>query len=95
MGGIIGGGSRGSPLPRLRPAGARSCELTERRRMLRPVKVSVEDVNAFLCGWAAYFRFGNSAHRFDQISSYAHLGGHRHGFARRLIRTACDEPGRP
>ncbi|TRO55725.1 group II intron reverse transcriptase/maturase [Streptomyces sp. IB201691-2A2] len=48
-------------------------ELTERRRMLRPVKVIVEDVNAFLRGWAAYFRFGNSAHRFDQISSYARM----------------------
>ncbi|MFE9097930.1 group II intron maturase-specific domain-containing protein [Streptomyces sp. NPDC007264] len=48
-------------------------ELTERRRMLRPVKVIVEDVNAFLRGWGAYFRFGNSAHRFDQISSYARM----------------------
>lgn len=48
-------------------------ELTERRQMLRPVKVIVEDVNAFLRGWAAYFRFGNSAHRFDQISSYARM----------------------
>ncbi|MFC9226322.1 reverse transcriptase domain-containing protein [Streptomyces hygroscopicus] len=48
-------------------------ELTERRRMLRPVKVIVEYVNAFLRGWAAYFRFGNSAHRFDQISSYARM----------------------
>ncbi|NEA37672.1 group II intron reverse transcriptase/maturase, partial [Streptomyces sp. SID13031] len=41
-------------------------ELTDRRRLLRPVKVIVEDVNAFLRGWAAYFRFGNSAHTFDQ-----------------------------
>lgn len=48
-------------------------ELTDRRRLLRPVKVIVEDVNAFLRGWAAYFRFGNSAHVFDQIGSYARM----------------------
>ncbi|WUD78697.1 reverse transcriptase domain-containing protein [Streptomyces sp. NBC_00510] len=48
-------------------------EFTERRRLLLPVKVIVEDVNAFLRGWAAYFRFGNSAHRFDQIGSYARM----------------------
>ncbi|WP_443079363.1 group II intron maturase-specific domain-containing protein [Streptomyces sp. P5-A9] len=28
-------------------------------------------MNVFLRGWAAYFRFGNSAHIFDQIGSYA------------------------
>jgi hypothetical protein len=52
-------------------------ELTDRRRLLLPVKVIVEDVNAFLRGWAAYFRYGNSARRFDQIGSYARmrLGG--------------------
>ncbi|MDF3142081.1 MULTISPECIES: group II intron maturase-specific domain-containing protein [unclassified Streptomyces] len=48
-------------------------ELTDRRRLLRPVKVIVEDVNAFLRGWAAYFRFGNSAHVCDQIGSYARM----------------------
>ncbi|MFE7359311.1 group II intron reverse transcriptase/maturase [Streptomyces sp. NPDC057543] len=48
-------------------------ELTERRRLLLPVKVIVEDVNTFLRGWAAYFRFGNSAHFFDRISSYARM----------------------
>ncbi|WP_216355899.1 group II intron reverse transcriptase/maturase [Streptomyces sp. MP131-18] len=48
-------------------------DLTDRRRLLRPVKVIVEDVNAFLRGWASYFRFGNSAHRFDQIGSYARM----------------------
>ncbi|GAA3783395.1 group II intron maturase-specific domain-containing protein [Streptomyces chiangmaiensis] len=34
--------------------------LTDRRRLLLPVKVIVEDVNAFLRAWGAYFRFGNS-----------------------------------
>ena len=40
--------------------------------MLRPVKVIVEDVNAFLRGWAAYFRFGNSARHFNLIEHHAH-----------------------
>ncbi|MDH6452655.1 hypothetical protein M2155_005063 [Streptomyces sp. SAI-119] len=46
---------------------------TDRRRLSRPVKVIGEDVNAFLRGWAAYVRFGNSAHVFDQIGSYARM----------------------
>ena len=28
----------------------------------------MEDLNRFLGGWAAFFRFGNSAARFDKIS---------------------------
>jgi RNA-directed DNA polymerase len=31
----------------------------------------VEDLNRFLGGWAAYFRFGNSAARFGKIRRYA------------------------
>ncbi len=31
----------------------------------------MQDVNAFLRGWAAYFRYGNSARSFDKIKSYA------------------------
>ncbi|MBO0883466.1 MAG: group II intron reverse transcriptase/maturase [Mycobacterium sp.] len=45
--------------------------LTERRRVLLRVETIVEDVNRFLRGWAAYFRYGNSAHRFNQIRQYA------------------------
>ncbi|QDN74649.1 hypothetical protein FNV64_01980 [Streptomyces sp. S1A1-7] len=52
-------------------------ELTERRRMLRPVKVIVEDVNAFLRGWAAYFRFGNSAHRDSSVDTPAFRRGRK------------------
>ena len=48
-------------------------ELTRRSRLLRPVKWIVEDVNRFLRGWAAYFRFGNSAARFEKIRSYARM----------------------
>ena len=46
-------------------------ELTDRRRLLLPVKVIVEDVNAVLRGWSGYFRFGNSARHFTQIRDYA------------------------
>jgi RNA-directed DNA polymerase len=46
-------------------------ELTARSRLLLPVEVIVADVNRFLRGWAAYFRYGNSADHFDKIRDYA------------------------
>ena len=46
-------------------------ELTDRRRLLLPVEVIVQDLNRFLRGWAGYFRYGNSAHNFDKIRNYA------------------------
>lgn len=46
-------------------------ELTRRSRLLLRVDVVVEDVNRFLRGWAAYFRYGNSADAFDKINRYA------------------------
>jgi group II intron reverse transcriptase/maturase len=55
----------------MRHARDRIRELTERRRMLLRVEYIVEDVNRFLRGWAAYFRYGNSALRFEKIRSYA------------------------
>jgi RNA-directed DNA polymerase len=48
-------------------------ELTRRSRLLRPVKWIVEDVNRFLRGWAAYFRFGNSTARFEKIRNYTRM----------------------
>jgi len=42
-------------------------ELTRRSRLLLPVEVIVDEVNRFLRGWAAYFRYGNSAERFEKI----------------------------
>jgi len=36
-------------------------------RLLRPVEVIVAEMNRFLRGWSAYFRFGNSAQHFDKI----------------------------
>lgn len=46
-------------------------ELTARSRLLLPVEVVVEDMNTFLRGWGAFFRYGHSAVRFDKISNYA------------------------
>ncbi len=46
-------------------------ELTLRSRLLLPVEVIVADVNRFLRGWAAYFRYGNSARHFGKIRDYA------------------------
>jgi len=46
-------------------------DLTARERLLLPVEVVTGDVNRFLRGWAGYFRYGNSARRFDQIMTYA------------------------
>jgi RNA-directed DNA polymerase len=45
-------------------------ELTRRSRLLLPIEVIVDEVNRFLRGWSAYFRFGNSAVRFEKIEHY-------------------------
>jgi RNA-directed DNA polymerase len=46
-------------------------EVTDRRRLLLPVDTVVGDVNRFLRGWSGYFRYGNSARKFDKIRAYA------------------------
>jgi group II intron reverse transcriptase/maturase len=48
-------------------------ELTDRSRLLRPVDWVTGDVNRFLRGWAAYFRYGNSADQFDKVNGYARM----------------------
>ena len=48
-------------------------ELTRRSRLLLSPEWIVEDLNRFLGGWAAYFRFGNSTARFEKIRSYARM----------------------
>jgi RNA-directed DNA polymerase len=45
--------------------------LTMRARLAAPVEQIVAEVNIFLRSWAGYFRYGNSAHEFDKIRSYA------------------------
>jgi RNA-directed DNA polymerase len=44
---------------------------TMRARLAAPVEQVVQEINLFLRGWAGYFRYGNSAHAFDQIRRYA------------------------
>jgi group II intron reverse transcriptase/maturase len=46
-------------------------ELTERRRLLYSDELVVGDLNRFLAGWAAYFRYGHSTARFAKIREYA------------------------
>ena len=46
-------------------------ELTDRSRLRVPVEGVVREMNWFLKGWAAYFRYGNSARRFTQLQWYA------------------------
>lgn len=46
-------------------------ELTRRSRLLLPVEQVVREVNAFLRGWAGYFRYGMSYRQFEQIRDYA------------------------
>lgn len=48
-------------------------ELTDRRRQVHRTEWIVEDLNRFLRGWAAYFRYGNSAAQFNKITRYAQL----------------------
>lgn len=48
-------------------------DLTDRRRLLHRLDWVVEEVNRFLRGWAAYFRYGNSADQFGKINRYARM----------------------
>lgn len=46
-------------------------ELTDRSRLQLPIKELVDDMNRFLRGWSAYFRFGNSTLLFEKLISFA------------------------
>jgi RNA-directed DNA polymerase len=46
-------------------------EITSRRWMLLWPEAIVDRLNAFLRGWAAYFRYGHSAQRLSKIRRYA------------------------
>jgi RNA-directed DNA polymerase len=57
----------------MRHARDRIRELTGRHRLpLRPEAIA-QDVNTFLRGWAAYFRYGHSAQRLSKIRQYARM----------------------
>jgi RNA-directed DNA polymerase len=46
-------------------------ELTVRSRLRLRVETVVGDINVFLRGWAAYYRYGHSTTRFGKIRNYA------------------------
>ena len=46
-------------------------DLTRRDRLLLGVEHITQEINRFLRGWAGYFRYGNSARQFDQITRHA------------------------
>jgi RNA-directed DNA polymerase len=48
-------------------------ELSGHRRLGLPPEAIAQDVNAFLRGWAAYFRYGHSARCFSKIRLYARM----------------------
>ena len=55
----------------MQQARTRMRALTGRERLLLPVDEVVQDLNAYLRGWAGYFRYGNSAPHFNLIRNYA------------------------
>jgi group II intron reverse transcriptase/maturase len=73
----------------MRHARDRIRDLTARSRLLLPPEVVVQEVNMFLRGWLAYFRYGHSSVRFSKIRDYATLRlaifvGKRHKRGRRF-----------
>jgi RNA-directed DNA polymerase len=48
-------------------------EITDRRRLLLRPEAIAEDLNAFLRGWAAYFKYGHSAQRLSKIMRHARM----------------------
>ncbi|WP_405182260.1 group II intron reverse transcriptase/maturase [Nocardia sp. NBC_01377] len=74
-------------------------EMTGRNRAVLRVERIVGEINAFLRGWAGYFRYGNSSQRFEKIRTYAvmRIAGflakkhkRRRGFGRWVIAFASD-----
>jgi RNA-directed DNA polymerase len=43
---------------------------TDRRFARLPLEYAVENVNHAVRGWGNYFRYGNSADKFDEIDGY-------------------------
>jgi hypothetical protein len=61
---------------------------TDRRYARLPLEWAVEDLNRVLRGWANYFRYGNSAEKFDRIDAYVNerlaiLASTKHGLTGR------------
>jgi group II intron reverse transcriptase/maturase len=48
-------------------------DLTDRSLLLLPIEATVDRVNRFVRGWAAYFRFGNSTRHFAKVRDYMRM----------------------
>ena len=76
-------------------------DLTRRSRLLLAPEWIAEDLNRFLRGWAAYFKYGHSAQRLSKIRQYARMRlalfvskKHRRSFGwRALVALSPDEFG--
>ena len=73
----------------MRHARDRIRDLTARSRLLLPPEVVVQEINMFLRGWVAYFRYGHSTSCLAKIRDYATLRlaifmGKRHKRGRRF-----------
>ncbi|TDC89576.1 group II intron reverse transcriptase/maturase [Actinomadura sp. 7K507] len=55
----------------MRHARDRIREITDRSRLPRRPETIAEDLNRFLRGWAAYFKYGHSAERLSKIRRFA------------------------
>jgi group II intron reverse transcriptase/maturase len=57
----------------MKRARARIRQITAKRMQFMGLEATVEALNRFLRGWGAYFRHGNSGHKFGQLDAYVHL----------------------
>ena len=85
----------------MRYARDRVRDLTVRSRLRLPPEVAVQEINMFLRGWMAYFRYGHSAARFAKVRDYATLRlaiftgkRHKRGRSFGLNAVACLSPDR-
>jgi len=56
----------------MRSVRAKVRDLTGRRFVGLSIEVVVGNLNRVLRGWAAYFRYGNSARKFGDLDLYVH-----------------------
>ena len=54
----------------MKAASDRVRSLVSLSRIGLPIIVVVQDLNAFLRGWGAYFRHGNSTHQFRDLDAF-------------------------
>lgn len=57
----------------MKRARGRVRQITSKSMQFVGLEATVEALNRFLRGWGAYFRHGNSGHKFSRMDSYVHL----------------------